>query len=217
MTADLDLTLTTGGEGELSPEISALLAKLRGKGWKLILATGRDRNYVEGRGDVAGVFDCWVLENGVEVYVPSSQASRVHLIEGWKELRRQALKLPFTGVKKWTFHFPRDRLREIEKLVEGLGVQVSFKDNRGILHALPAGVDKGVGVLKALEMLKVEGWIAALGDAMVDLDLFRVADFKAAVGNAEEAVKREADYVAGKPDGEGALEILRKLVEGSLP
>jgi hydroxymethylpyrimidine pyrophosphatase-like HAD family hydrolase len=44
-----------------------------------------------------------------------------------------------------------------------------------------------------------------------------VADFKAAVGNAEEAVKREADYVAGKPDGEGALEILRKLVEGSLP
>ncbi|HID19217.1 TPA: hypothetical protein EYP27_06735 [Candidatus Bathyarchaeota archaeon] len=206
-----------GGEGELSPEVSALLAKLKGKDWKLILATGRDRNYVEGRGDVAGVFDCWVLENGVEVYVPSSNASHVHLIEGWEELRRQALKLPFTGAKKWTFHFPRNRLREVERLVKSLGIQTSFKDNRGILHALPAGVDKGVGVLKALEMLKVEGWIAALGDAMVDLDLFRVADFKAAVGNAEETVKKKADYIAEKPDGEGALEILKKLVEGSLP
>jgi hypothetical protein len=127
------------------------------------------------------------------------------------------LKLPFAGAKKWTFHFPKEKLKEVENLVEKLRVQVSFKDNRGVLHALPAGVDKGVGVLKALEMLGVKGYIVALGDAMVDLDLFRVADFKTAVGNAEEAVKREADYVAGKPNGEGASEILRKLADGSLP
>lgn len=206
-----------GGENRLSPEVSALLAELRRKGWKLILATGRDRNYVEGRGDMADIFDCWVLENGMEVYLPFSQASHVYLTEGWEELRRQVLKLPFAGAKKWTFHFPREKLGEVEKLVKKLGVKVSFKDNRGVLHALPAGVDKGVGVLKALEMLGVEGYIVALGDAMVDLDLFRVADFKTAVGNAEEAVKREADYVAEKPNGEGASEIMRRLADGSLP
>jgi hypothetical protein len=206
-----------GGETRLSPEVSALLAELKRKGWKLILATGRDRNYVEGRRDVADIFDCWVLENGMEVYLPFSQASHVYLTEGWEKLRRQVLKLPFAGAKKWTFHFPKENLKEVENLVEKLRVQVSFKDNRGVLHALPAGVDKGVGVLKALEMLGVKGYIVALGDAMVDLDLFRVADFKTAVGNAEEAVKREADYVAGKPNGEGASEILRKLADGSLP
>ncbi len=206
-----------GGETRLPPEVSALLAELRRKGWKLILATGRDRKYVEGREDVADTFNCWVLENGMEVYLPSSRASHVYLTEGWEELRRQVLKLPFAGAKKWTFHFPKEHLGEVEKLVEKLRVQVSFKDNRGVLHALPAGVDKGVGVLKALKMLGVEGYIVALGDAMVDLDLFRVADFKAAVGNAEAEVKKEANYVAGKPNGEGASEILRKLAEGSLP
>jgi len=155
-----------------------------------------------------------VLENGMEVYIPSTRVSHVFLVEGWEAFRREALKLPFVGGKRWTFHFPREKLGEIERLAGKLGVKASFKDNRGVLHALPAGVDKGVGVLKALEMLNVRGWLAVLGDALVDLDLFKVADFKAAVGNAEEAVKKVADYVAEKPNGEGALEVLKLLHAG---
>lgn len=205
-----------GGESVLPIEVIRLLGELRGRGWKLILATGRDRDYVEVRSDVAGVFDCWVLENGMEVYLPQTGEAHVFLVEGWELFRSRVLRLPYVGAKKWTFHFPREKLGEIKELAERFGVKVSFKDNRGVLHALPSGVDKGVGLLKALQMLGVEGLIVALGDALVDLDLFRVADFKAAVGNAEEQVKRAADYVAELPNGEGAIEILRKLVEGSL-
>jgi hypothetical protein len=103
---------------------------------------------------------------------------------------------------------------EARVLAEKLGIKVNFKDNRGVVNALPLNVDKGSSLRKALKMMNVDGWIVAVGDGLVDLDLFREADFKATVKDAEDEVKKEANYVASKDNWLGALEILEKLLSG---
>ncbi|MHC1586625.1 MAG: HAD hydrolase family protein [Candidatus Hecatellaceae archaeon] len=214
LAADLDRTLTPGGETLVPPNILNLLAELKRRGWLLILVTGRDRFYIEGRRDLSGVFDGWVLENGVEICLPEKGFSKVFLPESWEAVRQQAARFPFISWKRWTFSLPGDRLGEVAGFLGKLGIPLSYKDNRGLIYVLPSGIDKGTGLLRLLEVLNVEGWIAALGDAHVDLDLFRVADFKATVDDAEEEVKLAADYISPLPDGMGAEEILKRLLKG---
>ena len=139
-----------------------------------------------------------MLENGIEIYIPSSEVSRVRLPPGWDKVRGILSRLPFAALKRWTVAFPRQAIDEAKLLVRDLAINVEFKDNRGVVNVVPAGVDKGSSLKEALKMLGVEGWIAAVGDGLVDLDLFRVADFKATVSDAEEEVKKAADYVASR-------------------
>lgn len=216
LAVDLDRTLTQGGEDQVSPALRGLLERLKREGWTVILATGRDLEYVKSRSDLHGIFDAWILENGVEIFIPSTGETRSFLPEGWFKLQREAGKLPGVGVKRLTFHMPAERVEDVRRLAERLGVPVEFRRNRSLYYPLPKGTGKGFGLRKALEALGVGGWVAAIGDAQVDLDLFEEADFKAAVGDAEEEVKQAADYVALKPDGEGAAEVILKLLQKEL-
>ena len=214
LAADLDRTLTWGGEDRLSPALAELLRRLKREGWILALVTGREKDYIEGREDLSGLFDGWVLENGVEIFIPETGENHVLLPEKWEDLKRKASRLPYVSFKKWTFSLPKEKAEEFGRMVERWGFHVNLEENRGLIQVLPGEVDKGVGLLELLKALGVEGFVVALGDAHVDLGLFRVADFKVAVGDAEEEVKKVADYVSPFPDGEGAKDVLEKLLQG---
>jgi len=214
---DLDHTLTKGGEDRLSSTLRSMLEKLKKEGWVLVLVTGRDRNYIQGREDLTSLFDAWVLENGVEVYLPGKGTSKVYLPIGWENLRRQVSGFPSVSVKLWTFSLLEEDVEKVRDVAKQLGISVVFKDNKGLLHALPEGVHKGTGFRKALELLDVDGWKVVVGDAFIDLNLFQEADFRVAVDNAEEPLKKIADYVTEKPNGRGVEEFLQKLLTGNLP
>ncbi len=51
-----------------------------------------------------------------------------------------------------------------------------------------------------------------MGDAENDLDCLDFCGFKVAVGNAEDAVKAKADWIANKEEGEGMVEFIRKYL-----
>lgn len=213
MATDLDGTLTKGGEDRVSPTIQKLLRKLKEKGWILILITGREKKYLEKRDDLKNIFDVWVVENGVEIYLPNKNFSQVYTTPEWMKFYNEVLKFPFVEPKKWSILFPPEKIGEIKALTEKLNVQAVFKQNKGVISVQPSGTDKGLGLIRTLKILNVDGWIVALGDSMVDLDMFKVANFKATVQDAEETVKKMADYVAEKPDGMGTIEILKKLLK----
>ncbi len=79
----------------------------------------------------------------------------------------------------------------------------------------PAG--KSVGVRKLIELhgLKKEE-VAAVGDSLTDIDMFKEAGLRAAVGNADEKLKKEADIVLNLKSGNGVKEFINYIMDGKI-
>ncbi|GAA1128631.1 HAD family hydrolase [Arthrobacter flavus] len=107
--------------------------------------------------------------------------------------------------------FSQDFLSIAEKL--GLnGVPYSVGSN-GWLDLTAAGVTKAF----ALERLRLELGIdasrtVAIGDGFNDIEMFHWAARAVAMGNAPEAVKREADEVTGTIHDDGAAQMIHTLI-----
>ena len=214
MVVDLDETLTRGGEDRVKPHVRKSLLSLKKSGWTLILATGRDRRYLMRRDDIEGIFDAWVAESGISVYLPESGIYQYFVDESWRMLVKKLRALPFVEEKENTIAFKSEYLDVIKAEVSKLGIRAVFRDNKGTILLLPEGVDKAFGVREAMKLLKVDGFIAAIGDSEVDLELLELADFKAVVANADPSLMEKADYVAEMEDGDGVVEIIRALLSG---
>jgi len=71
--------------------------------------------------------------------------------------------------------------------------------------------DKAAGLKELLERSGLSGvQVAYVGDDLPDLPAMRIAGFSAAVANAAEELKQNADYVTGSPGGGGAV---REVIE----
>lgn len=212
LVADLDGTLTRGGEDRLKPEVKKALTSLRDRGWILILATGRDRKYLMRREDLRGLFDAWVAEAGLTIYLPETGDYRCLADDSWR-LRVKKLKvLPFVEEKENTIAFKSEYIDTVKAELVRLSIEAVLRDNKGTIILLPPGIDKAIGVREALRLLEVEGFIAAVGDSEVDLELLELADFRAVVADADPLLKEVAEYVASREDGDGFVEVARSLL-----
>ena len=216
LVADLDGTLTRGGEDRLKPHVRGSLISARKAGWILILATGRDRRYLEGREDIKGLFDAWVAEAGLAIYVPGSGRHLCLAPESWRYEVLKLRSLPFVELKENTVAFSREYLDVVRAELERLGIKAVLKDNRGTLILLPEGVDKGVGVREAMRLLGVDGYVVAVGDSKVDLELLEIADLRVAVADADPELKKIADHVTSRGNGDGVAELIQQLLSGGL-
>ena len=78
----------------------------------------------------------------------------------------------------------------------------------------PPGIHKGTGTHWLSEELGIAlPAFAGVGDADDDLTFLRLVGFPAAPANASASVRSMAQYVSGRPFGEGLLEILAHLVD----
>ena len=69
------------------------------------------------------------------------------------------------------------------------------------------GIDKGTGLLKALEILNVDlEDTIAIGDSETDVPMFNVVKNSIAVENSIDELKKIARIVTTKKSGEGVLE-----------
>ena len=98
-------------------------------------------------------------------------------------------------------------IKNAQKLLNENGFNVGLFDSGYAYHINTAGVDKGTGLLKALEMLNadVEDTIA-LGDSETDVPLFQTVKNNIAVNNSIPELKQIAKIVTTKNSGEGVLE-----------
>lgn len=72
-----------------------------------------------------------------------------------------------------------------------------------------AGVNKGTGLVKLGKLLGIRREeIMACGDGDNDIDMLREVGFGVAMGNAEENVKRAADYITESNDEEGVAKAI---------
>ncbi|MBT6171419.1 MAG: HAD hydrolase family protein, partial [Thaumarchaeota archaeon] len=98
-------------------------------------------------------------------------------------------------------------IKNAQKLLDEKGFNVGLFDSGYAYHINSCGIDKGSGLIKALEMLNadLEDTIA-LGDSETDVPLFRTVKNNIAVNNSIPELKEIAKIVTTKNSGEGLLE-----------
>ncbi|MBD3305500.1 Cof-type HAD-IIB family hydrolase [candidate division KSB3 bacterium] len=81
------------------------------------------------------------------------------------------------------------------------------------INVIPVGISKGQGIREiAADMGIGLEQVIAIGDSLGDIDALEVAGLGVAMGNAEEAVKERADYVAASVWEAGVAEVLERFV-----
>ena len=73
--------------------------------------------------------------------------------------------------------------------------------------------DKGLALSKLAEILSIDkSGIMAIGDNDNDVGMLRAAGTAVAMGNADDEVKRIADFITGDNNADGAAKVIEQLL-----
>lgn len=210
-----DFDGTGAAEGRLAPEVRDELIAARGADVCTLLVTGRVLEDLRLGNVDFGAFDAVVAENGAMIWFPAPDriiqlgAAPSPALLG----RLRAAGVPFhvgaVIVGTWEGHAAQ-ALQLIRE--EGADLQLVF--NRAAVMLLPTGVNKAVGVRRALaELGRSPHDMVAFGDAENDLPLFAIAEVAVAARGSVPAVMRAADDHVSESGPAGVARHLRRLSE----
>lgn len=207
---DFDDTLTDGERP--SADTLEALAKLRGGGVRVILATGRILSELRSAfADVEDHVDALVAENGAVVVhdgrptrtAPPIDGRLVASLRAGGTEARQGLVIVATAAAAE---------HQVLDAVVALGLECQLVHNRSELMVLPSGVNKGTGLAVALDGLALSPHdCVAVGDAENDHSLLARAELGVAVANAVDSLQTDADVVLERPDGAGVIDLLEDV------
>ena len=173
-----DFDGTGATDGLLAPELSAALEAARIKGIVTVLATGRVLEDVQAACGNFSPFDAVVAENGGVIWLcdlkRTIQIGRPppdHLLG-----ERRSACIPFHTEAVMIGTGDRQAVQILE-LIRRFGVDRQLSFNRKGLMLVPVGVNKAVGVRRALEELgRSERNLIAFGEAENDVPLLLAAE-----------------------------------------
>jgi hydroxymethylpyrimidine pyrophosphatase-like HAD family hydrolase len=216
-----DFDGTGAADGRMSPEVAAALGRARAKGYTTLLVTGRVLEEIQSMCEDHTLFDAIVAENGAVIWLcPSRRTICLGVPPPARFLGAlRARGVPFhTGavvVGTWERHAP-----EVLELIRRFGIDSQIIFNREALMLLPSGINKAVGVRRALEELgRSERNLVAFGDAENDIPLLVAAEVGVAVRGSVDGLLAQADERLSQPGGSGVAEFIHRIVEqdGILP
>ncbi len=197
----------------ISNDVKKVLKKIP---QKTILATGRVYEDIPDR-DAVKIFDALVVENGTILITKGGKKREVLVNEQWFEAKKKIVKVLEEGGIKFKhgeviISGKREDVPNFKRKLRrhGLLKEVSIDFNKDEYMILPVGWNKGKGAKVAANKFGGRK-LVAIGDEINDLSLFEIAEIKVAVGNAVPELKKAADILCDKEDGEGVIEILTSL------
>ena len=221
LAVDIDGTITLNGFGKIHLQALEKLRNLKNDGHHVIFVTGRSSIEAYFLSIFGGLTLLGVGENGGCI---THGEIMTHKMIGDKNECQNAfsyLKKSLDESIKEKPVFPRltevvlDRTFDIKNaqvILDEEGFNVGLYDSGYAYHINSRGVDKGSGLIKALEMLNadLEDTIA-LGDSETDVPMFRTVKNNIAVNNSIPELKEIAKIVTTKNSGEGLLEGLSMI------
>lgn len=105
-----------------------------------------------------------------------------------------------------------NNLRRDFSTIDGLNVTKSWADN---IEVMDFRASKGIGLEYLCNEMNISpDQVIAIGDNENDLSMLRYAGFGVAMGNSDEKVKLEADYITETNDKDGVAKVIEKFILG---
>ena len=114
----------------------------------------------------------------------------------------------------WDFDALQELGRELAPMAGRLGVEITFSSRR-YLEFMPAGVDKGTGLVRLAKMLDIPmSQVIAVGDSANDLSMIKAAGLGIGVANVTDDVRPHCDAVLEIAGTDGAFtELVERFLE----
>lgn len=132
----------------------------------------------------------------------------VHCVENFVEY----VDFPVT---KCLFTAPTDRAPALERELAAMfvGKLSIYRSEPFFIEAMPLHVDKARSLERLLEHLHMDvSDVIACGDGFNDLSMIRFAGIGVAMANAQDVVKKAADYVTLSNDEDGVAHVIEKFM-----
>ena len=213
LACDYDGTIAT--EGRLERPVANALDRLRRRGCRLVLVTGRDLADLRSVCPRLERFDRVVAENGGLLHRPRAGTTRRL---GKAPPRALVRALEQKGVTPLTVGRTIVATRDpwgptVRAALRRLRLDWHVILNKGAVMVLPQGVSKASGLLAALDELGIAPADAlAVGDAENDIAMLEACGRGVAVRNALAAVKVRADWVTRRANGAGVAELVSRIL-----
>ncbi len=212
-------------DGTLSDQNRVLcpvaLQALRGLKVPVVLSTGNTHCFTRTVSVLLGTPHIFIAENGG---VLSHSEDETEILADKKicedAFQKLAAEFPLKRYSSGRYRFTDISLQRnfdvaaAERRVRELGLNVQLIDTTYAVHIKDRRVDKGTGLRRIAERMQIElSEFAAIGDSNSDLPMYRIAGFRASVGNAGSELKQISDYVAKSQYGDGFAEIIDYMNE----
>ncbi|HEX6175458.1 MAG TPA: HAD hydrolase family protein, partial [Candidatus Binatia bacterium] len=202
-------------DGHPAPELYAALAAAHGHGIVTLLVTGRVLEDVQRACEELSPFDAVVAENGAIIHlcgigrtIQLGQPPPGHFLG---ELRAQGVPFHTGAVIIGTWEQHANKLLE---LVRRFGLDGQLVFNRAALMLLPSGINKAMGIRRALhELGRSERSLIAFGDAENDIPMLMNAEVGVAASGSVQSVSALADDFVSRPGGAGVSLYIGKIIE----
>lgn len=216
---DVHLTLT---DAKLRLDTRAVqrIRRLEAQGVRVILVSGRSLGATGGLAQFIGTCGLVVAESGgviARYQMPIKTLARIEKARAALRVLRKSMghkivEKPDSAYGMRLSDVSLERSFDPEEAREVLRksrMKVQLVDTGVTFQILDAHVNKGYALARLARREKFPlASVTAIGDSYNDLDLFRKAGYKIAVGNAPKEVKESADYVCRRRYGKGFLEAL---------
>jgi len=196
----------------VSSDVVETLLKARKYGIKLAIVTSGSGKTVPG--NIRSLSDILAFENGT-IFIYNGKCL-MYKPKEWNKIRELILaeNIRPKSVGRVVIVYGitySGKIREII-LKHGLQDYVDIIRNVNRLVIAPKNSGKDLALKRIKEILNIKGKVLALGDGENDVALLREADIGVAPANAVEEVKKVADYVCDKANGECVKEVIENII-----
>lgn len=217
LACDYDGTLAL--DGNVDDKTLAALERLRESGRRLLLVSGRRLDDLKTVCPRLSLFDRVVAEDGALVYRPETREEIVLGLppppEFMTELAPRGVKQIACGRVIVATRVPYEH--SVLELIREMEIEYQVTFNKGAVMVLPTGINKGVGLMRALgEIGLLPENVVAVGDAENDIAFLSICGFAVAVANALPALKEQVDLVTHGDHGAGVTELIERLLATDL-
>jgi phosphoglycolate phosphatase len=161
-----------------------------------------------------------VGENGGAITIGPQQhitfANKEKCIKGYEVLKKNIGGVKLKPVFKRITEVVLCRTFDItqgQKVLEENHLDLYLTDSQYAIHINEKGIDKAVGLKKALSILDIDPeYTVAIGDSETDIPMFNMCGYSIALNHAKENVKARAKYVVNGRQGEGAVEAIEYIM-----
>ncbi|OYT60611.1 MAG: hypothetical protein B6U75_01205 [Desulfurococcales archaeon ex4484_217_1] len=196
----------------VSSDVIEALLKARKHGIKLAIVTsGSGKTVPE---NIRLLSDILAFENGT-VFIYNGKCVMCKPKE-WNRIRELFLaeNIRPKSVGRVVLVYSITYSGKVKEIIVKHGLQdyVDIIKNVNRLVIAPKNSGKDLALRRIKETLKVKGMVLALGDGENDVALLREADIGVAPANAVEEVKKVADYICDKANGECVKEVIENII-----